>query len=272
VDEGLSSIERDEVDCLLAVPSLYGALLDRFEEAPPPRLRMVVVAGEACPSQLAIRHSRCFPAVPLVNEYGPTECSVWSTAHRWTEQDQASASAPIGYPIWNTRVYVLDGGLEPVPVGVVGELYVSGLGLARGYLGRAGLTSERFVADPYGVSGLRMYRTGDLARRRSDGVLEFVGRSDAQIKLRGFRIEPGEVEAALLSQPGVAQAVVVARDDGGGAAGGVGNARLVGYVVGGGGAALDGAALRASLSQRLPEHLVPFALVVIFRLPLTTNG
>ena len=224
----------------------------------------MICSGEALPAELRDRVAKHLPQVQLENLYGPTEASIDVT--RWACAGDQSAEVPIGRPIWNTQAYVLDGGLEPVPAGVVGELYIAGVGLARGYLNRPSLTAERFVADPNGTAGARMYRTGDLARWRADGALEFLGRADAQVKLRGFRIEPGEIEAALTAQAGVSQAAVIARPDGSG------GQRLIGYVVAVPGAVLDTAALRAALSRQLPDYMVPSALVVLERLPLTPNG
>lgn len=173
-----------------------------------PALEILIVAGELCPPMVAQQWSE---RRQLINAYGPTEATVCATTYLY-DRDQ-STSLPIGRPIWNTKVYVLDGRMRPVPVGVEGELYIAGDGLARGYLNRPDLTAERFLAKPYGEPGSRMYRTGDLGRWRSDGNLEFLGRMDEQVKLRGFRIESGEIEARLREHSQVKDAVVTVRED-----------------------------------------------------------
>ncbi|WP_410594721.1 amino acid adenylation domain-containing protein [Amycolatopsis sp. lyj-23] len=203
------------------VPSMLQVFLQEPAARECTSLRRVLCSGEALPLDAVTQFGHVLDA-ELHNLYGPTEASVDVTAHRTSTED---TSVPIGRPVWNTRTYVLDAALRPVPPGTPGELYLAGVQLARGYLGRAGLTAQRFVADPFGAPGARMYRTGDLARFRTDGVLEFLGRGDEQVKIRGFRVEPGEIAATLSAHDDVAHAVVVAREDR------PGDIRLVGYVV-----------------------------------------
>ena len=226
----------------------------------------IVVGGESVTGAHVAPWRRHIPQTQIIIHYGPTETTCGSTTYELQPSDPDHGTMPIGRPIWNTQVYVLDGCLQPVPAGVSGELYIAGAGLARGYLGRAGLTAERFVADPFGPAGSRMYRTGDLVRWRADGVLDFLGRADGQVKVRGFRIEPGEIEAALVRHAAVAKAAVVAREDQ------PGNKRLVAYVVASADHVPDAAALRAHLGASLPDYMVPSAFVTLDKLPLTPNG
>nr|WP_128818887.1 amino acid adenylation domain-containing protein [Streptomyces sp. S063] len=224
-----------------------------------PDLVHLLVGAEPFPPHLVDLWA---PGRALYNVYGPTETTVLTTISR----PLAQLPTPIGYPNHNVRTYVLDERLQQTPVGVGGELYVAGRGLARGYLNRSGLTSERFVADPFGEPGGRMYRTGDLVRWNQDGELEYLGRTDDQVKIRGFRIEPGEIQAALTRLPGIAQAVVIAREDQ------PGDTRLVAYVVPETDHSVSTAEVRDHLRQQLPDYMVPAAIVALDSIPLTRNG
>jgi nonribosomal peptide synthetase DhbF len=239
---------------LVGPASLAGAAPEQL-----PLLECMMVGGEACPGEVCAEWS---PGRRMFNAYGPTEATVAVTM---SGPLSGADAPPIGKPIWNARVYVLNERLEAVPPGVPGELYLAGPGLARGYLNQTALTAQRFVACPFG-SGERMYRTGDLAQWREDGELEYLGRADQQVQVRGFRIEPGEIEAVLAAQPGVAQAVVVVREDR------PGDQRLAGYVVPTPGSRMDPAAVRAAAAEVLPGYMVPAAVVVLDALPLTVNG
>ncbi|MFD4668658.1 non-ribosomal peptide synthase/polyketide synthase [Lentzea sp. NPDC058450] len=221
----------------------------------------LVVGGEQLLSAPLDEWRRANPTATVVNEYGPTETTVGCMEHRVEPGERlAPGPVPIGRPAWNTRLYVVDDLLRPVPVGVPGELCIAGDGLARGYLDRQGLTAAQFVACPFGRPGERMYRSGDLVRRRADGVVEYLGRIDDQVKIRGHRVEPGEVESVLLRHSRVTAAAVVAR--------GTGQTRLVAYFV----ADADGAELRAFLAGHLPSYMVPSAFVPLPVLPVTPNG
>ncbi|HEY6458856.1 MAG TPA: amino acid adenylation domain-containing protein, partial [Polyangiaceae bacterium] len=255
----LAALLRDSgATVLQATPATWRALVE--SGWPGAANLKALCGGEALPPELA--RALLARVRELWNMYGPTETTVWSTLHR---MQAADVGAPIGKPIANTDVYVLDVHLQPVAVGAVGELYIGGRGLARGYLHAGALTAERFVQHPF-VPGARLYRTGDLARWRGDGELECLGRTDHQVKLRGYRIELGEIESALLAHETVQQAVVVAREDR------PGDKRLVAYVVAPGAAPDLAEQLRARLRSALPEYMLPARTVLLDALPLTPNG
>ncbi|UQW99377.1 amino acid adenylation domain-containing protein [Streptomyces sp. RerS4] len=250
-------IRRTSATHVTIPPQVLGAL----PPAEHPTLKSIATAGDVLTADLVARWA---PGRRMFNAYGPTETTVDSVAVEVTAG--VTTAPPIGAPILNTRVYVLDEDLREVPVGAVGELFIAGPGLARGYLGRPGLTAGQFVPCPYGEPGERMYRTGDLARWRTDGNLDFLGRVDEQVKIRGFRVEPGEVETALGRHPAVASSVVIAREDT------PGNKRLVAYVVPRAGACADPAELRRHVAADLPDYYVPAAVVLLESLPLNANG
>jgi len=262
---GIAQIVQDEVITVMHfVPSMLSVFLDAPDVLACRSLRHVICSGEALPVNLQNKFFEKLPA-HLHNLYGPTEASIDVTmwpCKRYTD----AAIVPIGRPIDNTQIYLLDTFLNPVPVGVAGELYIGGVGLARGYQNRAALTAERFIPSPFcKQSGERLYRTGDLARYRADGNIEYLGRTDHQVKIRGFRIELGEIETALLQHEQIKEAVAIVREDD------TNDKRLVAYIVGTE-SALDIEAIRAHLKIRLPDYMIPAAFVFLDRLPLTTNG
>ncbi|MEU9609898.1 amino acid adenylation domain-containing protein, partial [Streptomyces sp. NPDC048057] len=266
----VSLLAREQVTVLNQTPSAFYQLVRADAEVSDElSLRYVVFGGEALElrrlTDWYARHADDAPR--LVNMYGITETTVHVT-YRTLDRNvvEEATGSLIGEPIPDLRTYVLDNHLKLVPTNVAGELYVAGAGLARGYLGRPDLSSQRFVADPYGTAGSRMYRTGDVVRRNHDGELEYVGRSDSQVKIRGFRIELGEIENALEAHGDIAQAAVTVREDT------PGDKRLIGYVIPTERAQVDAAALRTYIGTRLPEYMVPSALVVLDALPLTVNG
>ncbi|MFL7871708.1 MAG: amino acid adenylation domain-containing protein, partial [Anaerolineales bacterium] len=266
----IKEMERCDATVMQATPATWRMLIESGWEGK--RNLKILCGGEALPGDLAGQLLERGSA--LWNLYGPTETTIWSTAYRVEKSQQGVSTGggvSIGKPIANTQIYILDANLQPVPIGVVGDLYIGGDGLSRGYLHRPELTAERFISNPFNSTSL-IYKTGDLARYLSDGNIEFLGRSDQQVKVRGFRIEVGEVEVALAEHPAVSQAAVVARQEN------PSEARLVAYVVAGQGAALSESKgeeeagadqLRTFLRQKLPEYMIPSAFVTLASLPMT---
>ncbi|OBB38522.1 hypothetical protein A5752_12290 [Mycobacterium sp. 852002-51961_SCH5331710] len=256
-DELHRLLAAESVTVLTQTPSAIATLPDEGLES-----TTVVMAGEACPTEVVERWA---PGRVMINAYGPTETTMCVAVS--APLTAGTQVVPIGTPVPGAALFVLDAWLRPVPVGVVGELYVAGLGLAYGYLGRAGLTAARFIASPFGgAPGQRMYRTGDLVRWGTDGQLTYLGRADEQVKIRGYRIELGEIHTALTALDGIDQAAVIAREDR------PGDKRLVGYVTESPSASVDPAEVRTKLAERLPAYMVPATIVVLDALPLTVNG
>ncbi|WWL70894.1 non-ribosomal peptide synthase/polyketide synthase [Burkholderia pseudomallei] len=254
------------VTCLFLTTALFNRCVS-FDPAMFARLRCVISGGERADPAVYRKVMEAGPPRHLLNAYGPTETTTFAAVWEAEPRTLAAQAAPIGRPIGNTSVYVLDAYGAPVPVGVTGEIHIGGPGVAQGYLNRPALSAERFVRDPFVGGDARMYRTGDLGRWRPDGMLDCIGRADFQVKIRGFRIELGEIEACLLEHGALAQAAVLARDDGGD-----GGKTLVAYYVPRAGHEDGAPALRAHLAARLPEYMVPAAYVRLPAMPLTPNG
>ncbi len=259
-------MEDHHIDVLKITPSHFDAIAHPASAARICPREMLVFGGEALPVEIARGAAADSAQCRVFNHYGPTEATVGVLMYAFEDIGPDPSSVPLGRPIPNTQIFLLDSALEPVPVGISGELYIGGAGLARGYLGRPDQTAERFIPNPFGVAGERLYRTGDLARYRPDGAIEFLGRIDHQVKIRGYRIELGEIEATLSQIADVRASAVVAHEDS------AGGARAVAYVAANEGAQLTSADLRAALRRNLPEYMVPSTFVFVDSLPLTQNG
>lgn len=264
----VSKMSEQRVTCLLSVvPGLLSVLTEaaRRSATPPEHVRLILTSGENLPLAECRKARSAFGEdVVIVNQYGPTECTMTQTFYAVPHAEEAVGSALAGRPVANMQLYILDERLNLVPTGIPGDVYIGGVGLARGYLDSPAQTAEKFIPHPF-KPGARLYKTGDLGRFHHDGQIELLGRADNQIKLRGLRIEPAEIEAALLSHEGVREAAVIARDDGGGP-------RLIAYLVGAPEAVPTATELREHLRRVLPEYLVPSNFVVLDSLPLTPNG
>ncbi|MBL1078362.1 amino acid adenylation domain-containing protein [Nocardia sp. 2] len=262
-NQQIELIARHGVTMMEIVPSLLSVLATAATPGEIRSLRTVLAGGEVL-SPATVTEFRAVSDAAVYNTYGPTEVTITATGRR-VHEAVPGAVVPIGGPVWNSRAYVLDSRLRPVPVGVRGELYLAGSQLARGYQGRPDLTADRFVADPFGAAGERMYRTGDLVRWNASGELEYIGRTDFQVKLRGQRVELGEIEAALLAHASVSQVAVLVVDA-------VTGQQLVAYVVAAQGVPVDSAELIRFAAARLPSYMVPSAVVVLDALPLSSSG
>ncbi len=257
---------RDDVSHVLCVPTLYRQLLKEASLDRVSSLRAAIVAGEECSKELVESHYDLVRHAVLFNEYGPTEATVWSSVYR-CEPGSRFARVPIGRPIANAQIYILDSHFQPVPVGIRGELHVAGAGITRGYLNQAELSEQKFASNPFNDRQPgSLYRTGDLARYLPDGNIEYLGRVDQQVKIRGFRVEPGEIEAALRGCPNVRAAVVSISDDA------RGDKRLVAHVVPETRPEVTATGLREHLKRKLPAYMIPDALVFLDALPLSSNG
>lgn len=259
-------IQANRISHVLGLPSLYSMILTEGSQDSLQSLKVVCVAGEECPRQLLKDHFKKLPQVQLYNEYGPTEGTVWSSVYQCKRED-IDGQIPIGKPINNVQIYILNKNMRPVPIGVPGELHIGGAGIAQGYLNRSELNEEKFAENSFSNSGSSLlYKTGDLARFRNDGNIEFMGRLDHQVKIRGYRIELGEIEAVLRDHPGVNEVVVLAREDQ------PGEKRIVAYIESHHHTPATINDLRDYLHSKVPDYMVPSAFVLMDALPLMPNG